>query len=537
MESENLKLEQFESLSDEIGERKSISKRQLDEIISRHNWDFEPGEVEDFLSAHDIVLLESSKKKSNSRSKGSNVWLYSQELSRVKILSRDDELKIAFNMRSALQGMLGLITISTVTIQRFVDLFRDPEFYGLVRLANDESGRKQNQIDTMVVLERISNNLIELKKMPISKRNPFVKKIKKDVKQLLPSFKIFDAMQLVFEKLAKRIADTKSMSRTIMNITGDTPNSLQNGNNKKLLNQKVLEMFNVKTILNTEANRTHKRWDRWKTRLEHISLVEPSELGANVNQYRQFMDKYQTAKRKLVESNIRLVMNIAKNYVGFGVDYLDLVQEGNHALLNAVERFDPNKGFRLATYTIWWIRQGIMQLIARQSRSIRIPTYVISWVRRFGAAKRKLHNKLGREPNDKEIADELDITEDKVREFTLAMRGEVSLDSPISKSDNRTLEEVLEDNHSDSPVLLLNLSMIQRELRKILTTLTSKEAEIISMRYGLNDNYPRTLNEIGDKFGLSRERIRQIEGKALKKLRSQQNLNHLGAFFHSDEMS
>ncbi len=535
MDNEQEKFEQLEKLGDEIGERKSISKRQLDDIIKRNSWDFEPGEVEDFLTAHDIVLVENSKKKGGQRSKGSNVWLYSQELSRVKILSREEELKTAYNMRAALEGMLSLIPVTTVTIQRFVDLFRDPEYYGLIRLVNDDSGRRQSQMDTMVVLERISNNLKRIKTSHGDERKPFVEAIQNDMKQLLPSFKIFDSMQLVFEKLSKRITDTKSMSRTIVNITGDKPSNVQGFKDGQIMDQKVMEMFNIKDILKVEAMNTYRRWKKWKNRLEQISLVPPDELPDKINQYRQYMDRYQTAKRKLVESNVRLVMNIAKNYAGFGVDYLDLVQEGNHALLNAVERFDPDKGFRLATYTIWWIRQGIMQLIARQSRSIRIPTYVISWVRRFGAARKKLRNKLGRAPNDKEIADELEISEDKVREFTLAMRGEVSLDSPISKSDDRTLEEVLEDDHADSPVLLLNLTMIQRELRKILSTLSQKEAKIISMRYGLDDNFPRTLNEIGDEFGLSRERIRQIEGKALKKLRSPQNLNHLGAYFHTDD--
>ncbi len=527
MDSDQIKLEQLEKLGDAIGERKSISKRQLDEMIKRNSWEFEPGEVEDFLTAHDIVLVENSKRSGGPRSKGSNVWLYSQELSRVKILSREEELKTAYNMRAALQGMLSLIPVTTVTIQRFVDLFRDPEFYGLIRLVNDDSGRRQSQMDTMVVLERISSDLRQIKNNTPDKRQPFIDNIQRDIKQLLPSFKIFDSMQLVFEKLSKRIVDTKSLSRTIVNITGDSPDNLADSITGQVMDEKVLEMFNIKDILQVEARRTYRRWHRWKTRLDQISLVDPKELPDKINQYRQYMDRYQTAKRKLVESNVRLVMNIAKNYAGFGVDYLDLVQEGNHALLNAVERFDPDRGFRLATYTIWWIRQGIMQLIARQSRSIRIPTYVISWVRRFGSARKMLRHKLGRAPNDREIAEELGISEEKVREFTLAMRGEVSLDSPISSSDNRTLEEVLEDDHADSPVLLLNLSMIQRELRKILNTLSTKEARIIAMRYGLDDNYPRTLNEIGDEFGLSRERIRQIEAKALKKLRSPQNLNQL----------
>ena len=175
-----------------------------------------------------------------------------------------------------------------------------------------------------------------------------------------------------------------------------------------------------------------------------------------------------------------------------------------------------------------------MQLIARQSRSIRIPTYVISWVRRFGQSRRNLHQKLGRPPTDKEIAEDLGIDQEKVHEFTMAMRGEVSIDSQISKSDDRTYEEVIEDTNSDSPVIMLNLSLIQKELRKVLSTLGEKEAKIISLRYGLEDNYPRTLNEIGDMFHLSRERIRQIESKALKKLRTPQYLSQLGGYFNTE---
>ncbi|MFP4458889.1 MAG: RNA polymerase sigma factor RpoD/SigA [Candidatus Zixiibacteriota bacterium] len=533
---ETEKLHIFDKLADEIGERKTISKKQLDEIIKYNKWEFEPGEVEDFLTAHDIVLLE-DKKKRRSRGPGSNVWLYSQELSRVKILSREEELKTAYKMRAALHGMLSLIPVTTVTIQRFIDLSREPEFYTQFRLAPDDSIDKHSQSDTLIIMERIADNLNEIKQLRGDERKLYIENIQKDMKMLQPTFKVFDRMEVVFEKLANRLNENKVMRKTIANITGKDPEEFDTEpfQKRKIIDDSVAEMFHIKDILKHEAFKTYHRWDRWRKQLELISLVEPSKLLEKISQYRQYMDKYQTAKRKLVEGNVRLVMNIAKNYAGYGVDYLDLVQEGNHALLNAVERFDPDRGYRLATYTIWWIRQGIMQLIARQSRSIRIPTYVISWVRRFGAARRTLRNQLGRPPNEKELSEELDIPEDKIREFTQAMRGEVSLDSPISSSDDRTLEEVIEDNHADSPVMMLNLNMIQKELRKVLSTLSPKEAKVLTLRFGLEDNFPRTLNEIGEIFGLSRERIRQIEGKALKKLRSPQYLSQLGAYFHSEE--
>ncbi len=247
-----------------------------------------------------------------------------------------------------------------------------------------------------------------------------------------------------------------------------------------------------------------------------VPLLQPDE---ETELARRMMDGDEAAKRLLSEANLRLVVSIAKRYMGRGMQFLDLIQEGNLGLMKAVEKFDYQKGFKFSTYATWWIRQAITRAIADQARTIRIPVHMVETINKVIRISRRLLQEYGREPSPEEIAAEMGVSEERVREIQKIAQDPVSLETPIGEEEDSHLSDFIEDEGSTAPTDAVSFTMLKEQLLGVLDTLTPREEKVLRLRYGLDDGRPRTLEEVGKEFNVTRERIRQIEAKALRKLR------------------
>ncbi|MCG7194333.1 RNA polymerase sigma factor RpoD [Fructilactobacillus sanfranciscensis] len=313
--------------------------------------------------------------------------------------------------------------------------------------------------------------------------------------------------------------DKKQMGKVLEQIEDDGISIVDENGEPDPRALKAAKKVTQKELKNASSSKGVKINDPVRMYLKEIGLVPLLTADQEVQLALRIEEGDESAKQELAEANLRLVVSIAKRYVGRGMQFLDLIQEGNMGLMKAVEKFDYRKGFKFSTYATWWIRQAITRAIADQARTIRIPVHMVETINKLIRVQRQLIQDLGRDPHPSEIGAEMDMPTSKVRNILKISQEPVSLETPIGEEDDSHLGDFIEDKDATSPEEHASYELLKEQLEGVLDTLTDREENVLRLRFGLDDGRTRTLEEVGRVFGVTRERIRQIEAKALRKLR------------------
>ena len=509
--------------------------------------------------AGELVKVKDIQKKRRIERFDDAVKMYLKEIGKIPLLDKMGEVELSKKIEEGQAKINKFIFISGSTLKEFQN-FKIRYTEGRIKLEQILKLDFESWMDkerTEETFEEFSRNLEKIEKKfkaigDMLDRYKNVeekeqKKIDKEIDKLrIQIVENYETMKFNkkmisraiyrINSLAERIIESKQTIKEIAKVKTYTVNEICSYGRLAQKSDEDAKEVEKETGLDpevfVEVLRKIKNARRKMRRVELETKLKSSEMLDILEKINKGEQVKEISKNKMIEANVKLVISIAKRYNNKGLDFLDLIQEGNHGLMNAVEKYDYRKGFKFSTYATWWIRQSISRAIADQAKTIRIPVHMIELINKLNRTERKLEQKLGRKPYIKEIAEELDLTPDKVKTIMSFTPDTVSLDKPVGNdsSEETVLSDFIEDVSTIAPERVAERTLLKKQIDEVLRTLTPREEKILRLRFGIDDGYHRTLEEVGSIFNVTRERIRQIENKALIKLRHPTRIHHLQKF-------